>query len=166
VITLLSRTTRSLTGMAPNRSSVGTVAQWEVTEQEVEGLRLFIGKAGCLNCHNGPLLTDNDFRNTGVPAVRSLPTDTGRAEGAQTVQLDPFNCLGSFSDATPEQCAELTFMKASGEELVRAFKTPSLRDVAQRAPFMHTGQSSRWPRWLPTTTALPTRQPGIANSFC
>ena len=111
-----------------------------LTEQEVAGLRLFIGEAGCLNCHNGPLLTDSDFHNTGVQAVPSLPTDSGRAEGVQAVQLDPFNCLGSFSDAAPEQCAELTFMKASGEELVRAFKTPSLREVAQRAPFMHAGQ--------------------------
>lgn len=111
-----------------------------LTEQEVAGLKLFIGEAGCLNCHNGPLLTDNDFHNTGVPAVPSLPVDTGRAEGALVVQLDPFNCLGSFSDATPEECVELTFMKASGEELLRAFKTPSLRDVAQRAPFMHAGQ--------------------------
>ena len=31
-------------------------------------------------------------------------------------------------------------MKADGEELVRAFKTPSLRDVAERSPFMHAGQ--------------------------
>ncbi|MCY1556900.1 tryptophan tryptophylquinone biosynthesis enzyme MauG [compost metagenome] len=35
---------------------------------------------------------------------------------------------------------ELTFIKADGEELVRAFKTPSLRDVAERPPFMHAGQ--------------------------
>ena len=56
------------------------------------------------------------------------------------VQLDPFNCLGEFSDAKPQECMELTFMKAEGEELVRAFKTPSLRDVADRPPFMHAGQ--------------------------
>ena len=111
-----------------------------LTKQEVAGLKLFIGKAECLNCHNGPLFTDNDFHNTGVPSVASLPTDTGRAEGALAVQLDPFNCLGEFSDAKPEECMELTFMKAEGEELVRAFKTPSLRDVADRPPFMHAGQ--------------------------
>jgi cytochrome c peroxidase len=111
-----------------------------LTEQEVEGLRLFIGKAECLNCHNGPLFTDNDFHNTGVPELTSLPPDLGRAEGARLVQKDPFNCLGEYSDAEPADCMELTFMKGSGEELLRAFKTPSLRDVAQRAPFMHAGQ--------------------------
>jgi cytochrome c peroxidase len=109
-------------------------------EQEINGLRLFIGDAGCLNCHNGPLLTDNDFHNTGVPAVSSLPPDMGRAEGVLVVRSDPFNCLGAFSDATAEDCAELNFMKASGDELIRAYKTPSLRNVSQRAPFMHAGQ--------------------------
>ena len=111
-----------------------------LSAQEAAGLRLFIGEANCLDCHNGPLFTDNDFHNTGVPAVPSLPPDRGRVEGTLTVQRDPFNCLGEFSDADPEQCMELKFMKADGEELVRAFKTPSLRDVAERSPFMHAGQ--------------------------
>ncbi len=31
-------------------------------------------------------------------------------------------------------------MKAEGEDLLRAFKTPSLREVAARPPFMHAGQ--------------------------
>lgn len=111
-----------------------------LSAEEVDGLRLFIGKANCLNCHNGPLFTDNDFHNTGVPAVPSLPADAGRADGARAVQLDPFNCLGPYSDAQPEECAELTFIKAEGEELLRAYKTPSLRDAARREPYMHAGQ--------------------------
>ncbi len=111
-----------------------------LSEQEIAGLALFIGEANCLNCHNGPLFTDNDFHNTGIPAVASLPTDIGRIEGAQRVLSDPFNCLGEFSDADPAQCLELGFIKAEGEELVRAYKTPSLRNVADRAPFMHAGQ--------------------------
>lgn len=111
-----------------------------LTAQELTGLKLFIGAGNCVNCHNGPLFTDNDFHNTGVPAVAHLPPDTGRAGGVAIVQRDPFNCLGEFSDAKPEVCTELTFMKSEGEELVRAFKTPSLRNVAARAPFMHAGQ--------------------------
>lgn len=31
------------------------------------GLHLFNGKAGCIRCHNGPLLTDHQFHYTGVP---------------------------------------------------------------------------------------------------
>ena len=112
----------------------------EFTEEEIAGLRLFIGKANCTNCHNGPLLTDDHFHNTGVPAVASLPEDLGRASGAAQVLADEFNCLGRYSDARPEDCGELQFMSAEGEELVRAFKTPSLRNVAERAPYMHAGQ--------------------------
>ena len=115
-------------------------AEGIMTGPELEGLRLFIGKGGCINCHNGPLLSDNHFHNTGVPAVPGLPEDRGRATGAPAVRADPFNCLGRYSDAAPEDCAELNFMTAGGEELERAYKTPSLRNVAARPPYMHAGQ--------------------------
>jgi cytochrome c peroxidase len=118
----------------------GTDAQVLLTDDEIAGLRLFIGKAACTNCHNGPLFTNNDFHNTGVPAVATLPEDMGRARGAQQVLADEFNCLSQYSDADPSQCAELRFMVAEGHELVRQYKPPSLRDVAARPPYMHAGQ--------------------------
>ena len=111
-----------------------------LTTEELEGLRLFIGEANCTRCHNDPLFTDNSFHNTGVPAVENLPEDTGRTQGAQKVLTDEFNCLGSYSDAEPDQCSELNFMVAEGEELERAFKVPSLRNVTSRTPYMHAGQ--------------------------
>lgn len=111
-----------------------------LTPDEVAGLRLFIGKANCLQCHNGPLFTDNHFHNTGVPVAAEGTEDTGRALGAQQVLADEFNCLSPYSDAGPDDCAELRFMVAEGHELERQFKAPSLRDVAERAPFMHAGQ--------------------------
>lgn len=115
-------------------------AETILTADEIAGLKLFIGDANCTRCHNGPLLTDNDFHNTGIPAIENLPQDTGRALGAQQVLADEFNCLSPYSDAAPEDCDELKFMLAEGEVLIRAFKPPSLRDVAQRAPYMHAGQ--------------------------
>jgi cytochrome c peroxidase len=111
-----------------------------LTPDEVAGLQLFIGEANCTQCHNGPLFTDNHFHNTGVPAVDSLPEDEGRASGAPQVQADEFNCLSQYSDANPEDCAELRYMIAQGDELIRQFKAPSLRDVAERAPYMDAGQ--------------------------
>jgi cytochrome c peroxidase len=107
---------------------------------EVAGLRLFVGKAQCINCHNGPLLTNNDFHNTGVPAAPGLPADTGRAQGVRQVLADEFNCLSAYSDAAPQDCAELRFAKADDHGLERQFKPPSLRNVAERAPYMHAGQ--------------------------
>lgn len=111
-----------------------------LTPDEEAGLRLFIGKGGCTQCHNGPLLTDDHFHNTGVPAVPTLPADPGRARGARQVLEDEFNCRGPYSDAGPGECAELEFLVPEGEALVRAFKTPSLRGAAERPPYMHAGQ--------------------------
>ena len=110
-----------------------------LTGDEVAGLRLFVGKASCVNCHNGPLLTNNEFHNTGVPARPELPRDTGRLSGADGVLRDEFNCRSRWSDA-PSKCAELEFLVTGGHVLKRAFKVPSLRNVADRAPYMHAGQ--------------------------
>ena len=111
-----------------------------LSEDEVAGLRLFIGKANCTQCHNGPLLTNNEFHNTGVPANPSVPQDRGRIEGAGSVLADEFNCRSRWSDANAAQCSELEFLKPDGHELERAYKVPSLRGVAERAPYMHAGQ--------------------------
>ena len=111
-----------------------------LTAEETAGLRLFIGKTQCINCHNGPLFTDNHFHNTGVPAPAGLPPDVGRTKGAQLVRDDEFNCLSRYSDAAPDDCAELRYMVATGAELEGAFKPPSLRNVAETGPYMHAGQ--------------------------
>ena len=106
----------------------------------MNGLRLFIGRGQCVTCHNGPLLTDQSFHNTGVPPRDPARPDRGRSAAIAKVRSDEFNCLGRFSDARPEQCAELRFIVADDPALEGAFKTPSLRNVALRAPYMHAGQ--------------------------
>jgi cytochrome c peroxidase len=112
-----------------------------MTTDELAGLRLFIEKAECVNCHNGPLLTNNSFHNTAVLSAPGLLPSLGRAEGLRQAQADPFNCLGEFSDATPGDCAELRFAKG-GDEMLGAQRAPSLRDVSKTAPYMHAGQLS------------------------
>ncbi|HEX5972133.1 MAG TPA: cytochrome c peroxidase [Gemmatimonadaceae bacterium] len=108
---------------------------------EEAGLRLFIGKGNCVNCHNGALFTDDHFHNTGVAAPSvALAPDSGRTAGVRQVLAGEFNCTSRYSDAKPDDCEELNFAVAEGEELVRAYKTPSLRNVANRAPYMHAGQ--------------------------
>jgi cytochrome c peroxidase len=114
-----------------------------LSNDEVQGLRLFIGKASCSNCHNGPRFTDDHFHNTGVPLpTTSAPFDSGRTIGVRQALAGEFNCTSRYSDAKPDDCAELRFATTEGEELVRAYKTPSLRGVAERAPYMHAGQIS------------------------
>jgi cytochrome c peroxidase len=115
-------------------------AEQLLSEDEIAGLKLFIGRANCTDCHNGPLFTNNDFHNTGVPAGADLPDDYGRAKGAQQVLADEFNCLSQYSDATESDCSELAYMVSEGHDLERQFKPPSLRGATERGPFMHAGQ--------------------------
>lgn len=114
--------------------------QQVLSPSEVNGLRLFIGKGQCATCHNGPLLTDQHFHNTGVPPRDPARPDRGRALATAQVQRDEFNCLGAYSEAPAQACQELRFMVTDDPALVGAFKTPGLRNVALRAPYMHAGQ--------------------------
>lgn len=129
-----SRFDRYVGALTSGESGRGILA-----EDEVAGLRLFIGRANCTQCHNGPLLTNNEFHNTGVPKRRELPMDHGRLAGATAALGDEFNCRSRWSDAH-ERCPELEFMTTGDDALDRAYKVPSLRNVAERAPFMDAGQ--------------------------
>ena len=117
-----------------------TQAYQALTPQEKSGLRVFIGKGQCVTCHNGPLLTDQHFHNTGIPQRSDTKPDLGRRTAIAKVVKDEFNCLGPFSDAREEDCDELRFIAQDEHALDAAFKTPSLRNVALRAPYMHAGQ--------------------------
>ena len=127
----------SLLGGAP------APADAQMTPEALAGLRLFIDDQGarCIRCHNGPLFTNNDFANTGVPVAPGLPPDEGRKTGVDGARQDEFNCLSAYSDAQESDCDELRFAKSSdAPELLRAFKVPTLRNVSERAPYMHAGQ--------------------------
>jgi cytochrome c peroxidase len=73
------------------------------------GLSVFRGKGRCTNCHAGPNLTDERFHNTGIAWAGGELRDAGR------------------------------FAVSHAEEDRGAFKTPTLREVARTAPYMHDG---------------------------
>lgn len=108
------------------------------------GLRSFMGRGGCVNCHSGPLLTDKGFHNLGIPQARTATgelvarVESGRGRGAGLVKQDPFRCGEPYSDA--KVCLELKYLNPLFEDFLGAFKTPSLRNVAATAPYMHAGQ--------------------------
>jgi len=80
----------------------------EVPAAFQRGLRVFEQK-GCVVCHVGPTLTDEQFHNTGVAWRDSVLADSGR-----------YLVSGIPKDRG-------------------AFKTPTLREVARTAPYMHDG---------------------------
>ena len=91
-----------------------------LTDDEVAGLRLFTGKGNCTQCHNGPLLTNNEFHNTGIPRLTGVAIDAGRLTGADAVLNDEFNCRSRWSDAR-ESCSELDFLITNEHRLQRAY---------------------------------------------
>lgn len=94
------------------------------------GLHLFLGRAGCISCHLGPNLTDNLFHSVGVgqTGAHVPPDDLGRFTGLQV-----------FSDSSFEGYRTGPVRRPS-ESDKGLFRTKSLRQVAQTAPYFHAGQ--------------------------
>jgi len=112
-----------------------------LSDDELAGLRLFIdaGRTQCLRCHNGPLLTNQNFHDIGTSRLGPLP-DFGRFLGAQSLLLDEFNCLGPYSGAPPDACEELRFLnRREIGATAGAFRTPTLRSLTRTAPYLHDG---------------------------
>lgn len=110
------------------------------TPDEEAGLRLFIGRGHCTRCHNGPLLTNHGFHNTGLSHAPGRAPDRGRWAGVEQVVRSEFNCLSRYSDAPREACVELRFIKRSDPHFDGGFKTPTLRNVSRTSPYMHDGR--------------------------
>ena len=114
--------------------------QEALNEDEVGGLHLFLGKGTCIDCHNGPLLTNNAFHNIGVPIAKGLKKDYGRMHSVYKALSNEFSCRGKYSDAGVDDCSEQRFAKTSGADLIAAFKVPTLRNIAETEPYMRSGQ--------------------------
>jgi cytochrome c peroxidase len=120
-----------------------------ISHEARQGLRLFIGKAGCIHCHNTPLLSDDNFHVIGLRIDKTLspfadPTETGRAANqalicTTTVADGLFNVNGPFSDdpATQRDGNFCTQTIPPG-----LWRTKGLRQVAETAPYFRDGQAA------------------------
>ena len=107
------------------------------------GLKIFFGRGNCVACHKGPNFTDDAFRGTAVPAfVGQEIADTGRIEGLQTVRSSRFNLLGRYND-DPAKAGGSSVRDAKFEPHDHPmWRTPSLRNVATTAPYLHNGTAA------------------------
>ncbi len=98
------------------------------------GLELFQRKAGCVQCHHGPVFSDHAFHNIGLrrnplfdqPAYREILRFDAKRMGLkewETVDDDTGRYLVTHDPADRKK-----------------FKTPALRNIAQTAPYMHDGR--------------------------
>ena len=104
-------------------------------------MRIYVEKAGCLECHKGPMFTDNAFHNLGVPQQPwANGSDEGRFAGITQAKAYPFSSASEYSDdPTGNQAQLLAAFPVRAKDL-GAFRTPTLRDTALHPPYMHGGQ--------------------------
>lgn len=100
----------------------------------IKGLELFQGKAQCIQCHNGPLLSDEKYYNLGVPANPEIRSNPVRHISLRYESL----MLGvpGYNKAT-QDLGRYMITKSNQEKGL--FRTPALREVARTAPYMHNG---------------------------
>jgi cytochrome c peroxidase len=105
------------------------------------GAKIFVGKGNCSVCHFGPNFTNGEFHEVGVPFMLGAgKVDPGRHGGIKRLQSDPFNLLGKYSDDASGASATKTRHVEMQHANFGQFKTPSLRNVALTAPYMHDGR--------------------------
>jgi cytochrome c peroxidase len=109
--------------------------------EEQRGFSIFSGKGRCVVCHlvgeRHALLADGEFHVTGagLPAAAPRSVVVLLAPGVHTVVI-----ADSLVDYSPAVAPDLGRFEITLNPAHRyAFKTPSLRNVAQTAPYMHDG---------------------------
>lgn len=104
------------------------------------GLKIFIGKGNCSVCHFGPLFSNGEFADNGVPFFAGRGrVDPGRHAGIRKLKASPFNLLGRFNDDPKRLTATGTRHVEVQHRNFGEFRVPSLREVAHTAPYMHNG---------------------------
>jgi len=105
------------------------------------GARLFVGRGRCQLCHMGPLFSNGEFGDTGLPFfVRPGVVDPGRHGGIAALRASAYNLLSRWSDAPDSSVSIKTRHVQTQHRNFGEFKVPSLRNVALTAPYMHDGQ--------------------------
>ena len=121
------------------RGDRAAAARYSIPAQR--GLRIFIGKGNCVNCHTGPRFTNGEFHSTGVSFFAGKErVDPGRYEGIKELRVSRYNLLGPYNDDQARTTAVATRHVDLVQRNFGEFKVPSLRNAALTGPYMHNGQ--------------------------
>jgi cytochrome c peroxidase len=123
---------------AMERADVDEMKTYPLAAQR--GLKIFVGKGNCSVCHFGPLFTNGEFADVGVPFfVAPGKVDPGRAHGLAVLRKSRFNLLGRYNDDAARSTATGTRHVEPQHRNFGEWRVPGLRDVARTAPYMHNG---------------------------
>ncbi|MGB3715177.1 MAG: cytochrome c peroxidase [Candidatus Promineifilaceae bacterium] len=110
--------------------------QAAISEEATRGYELFTGKANCIACHNGSLISDDSFHNTGVP---NHPGFENNALNQITFRYEQW-AKGVTEEDYNTATHDLGLYYVTKQDNDRGkFRTPGLRDVCYTAPYMHNG---------------------------
>lgn len=105
-----------------------------LSEAARRGKTLFEGKAGCIRCHHGAMLSDGDFHALGVA---ENPRIMDQAANRQALMAHAA-ALGRSADPDTPQDLGRYWISGAPEDM-GAFATPSLRELSKTGPYMHNG---------------------------
>lgn len=107
-----------------------------MSEAALRGKNIFEGKANCIQCHNGPLLTDENYHNIGVPKSPLFERDPQR----QIALRYQHYSRGVSEDVYRKADRDLgLYYTTKRPEDKGKFRTPPLRYLVYTAPYMHNG---------------------------
>ncbi|MEM5477966.1 cytochrome c peroxidase [Pacificibacter sp. AS14] len=116
------------------------VAAARYSEGAQRGLQFFLGRGNCNICHSGPRFSNNEFHDAGVPYFLDTTTvDPGRFQGLKLLQSSPYTLAGEWNDDDDNSGAWAVQSVRQTHADFGTFRTPSLRGVAETAPYMHNG---------------------------
>jgi len=107
-----------------------------LSEEQIAGMELFNGKAGCIQCHNGAQATDENYYNLGVP-----PSERWEEDGLAQVT---FRYELYAKGVTQEMYRVLKddpglYFRSKEPAHMGKLRTPPLRYTVYTAPYMHNG---------------------------
>ncbi|MGQ0685472.1 cytochrome-c peroxidase [Bradyrhizobium sp.] len=105
-----------------------------ISAEAEQGLQLFKGRAGCIQCHNGSTFSDGNVHRTGVPENPNVWNTPERA----ITMLRHYATSGmpNYMNARTDVGA---YAITKDKRDVGKFLTPSLRELKYTAPYMHNG---------------------------
>lgn len=111
-----------------------------LTPQAISGFEIFRGKGQCQACHivgeNDAIFTDNGFHSLGVGMEKVAPR---LAQIARHVTRSAPEEIDQQIARDPELAALGRFVVTRRPTDIGKFRTPSLRNIALTAPYMHDG---------------------------
>ncbi len=107
-----------------------------LSDDQKAGMELFNGKAGCIQCHNGPLASDENYYNLGVPPAERWEED-GLAQVTFRYELYAKGVTQEMYRKLKDDPGLYFRTKEPGD--MGKFRTPPLRYTLYTAPYMHNG---------------------------